>query len=131
MKRLTFAIRSVLLATAYPLSAFGDQTPPKGSAQELGLEWFARLQSGHVDRTLLAPEYGKQLTDDAIKTLARYLKPYGDAHKIEVMLARTIGQQTFYEYKLYFDRGDTATMLIGYDKEGKVTGVTFPSMGQS
>ena len=131
MKRLEFVRLSALLAMTFPTPAFAGPAPPKGSVQELGLEWFARLQSGRVDRSLLAPEYSKQLTDDAVKTMARYLKPFGDAHKIEVMLTRMLGQQTFYEYKLYFDRGDTATMLLGYDKEGKVTGITFPSMGQS
>jgi uncharacterized protein YuzE len=32
--------------------------------------------------------------------------------------------------KLFLQRGDAISLLIGFDENGKITGITFPSMGQ-
>jgi len=42
--------------------------------------------------------------------------------------SRTIADQNFYLVKLVFPRGDAASLLIGFDAEGKITGIDFISM---
>jgi hypothetical protein len=32
--------------------------------------------------------------------------------------------------KLFLQRGDALSLLIGFDESGKITGITFPSMGR-
>ena len=44
------------------------------------------------------------------------------------MQSRTIADQNFYLVKLVFPRGDAASLLIGFDAEGKITGIDFISM---
>jgi hypothetical protein len=39
-----------------------------------------------------------------------------------------IGDQTFYQVKFIFPRGDAASVLFGFDTAGKITGVSFESM---
>ena len=63
--------------------------------------------------------------------MSHYLTTYGQPHEVDVMLTRTIGDQTFYEYKLIFPRGDALSMLIGFNRDMKITAMTFTSMGQS
>jgi hypothetical protein len=41
---------------------------------------------------------------------------------------RTIGEQTFYLVKLHFPRGDAASLLFGFNAEGKITGIGIMSM---
>jgi hypothetical protein len=41
---------------------------------------------------------------------------------------RTIGEQTFYDVKLTFPRGDAASLLFGFNVEGKITGIALMSM---
>jgi len=70
------------------------------------------------------------LTKDAVQEMARYLKSYGQAARDEITQSRKIENQTFYVVKFLLERGDALSMLIGFDEAGKITGITFPSMGQ-
>jgi hypothetical protein len=45
-----------------------------------------------------------------------------------ILLSRTIGEQTFYLVKLHFPRGDAASLLFGFNAEGKITGIGIMSM---
>jgi hypothetical protein len=138
MNRAAFLGVAAALTGAAAASA---QTPPSPapapseaagpSAKALALQWFRALQAGRVDRTKLTKEYSDHLSDSDIVNMSRYLKPYGDAREVDVLLSRTVGNQTFYEYKLIFSRGDALAMLMGFDRDGKITAVTFSSMGQS
>jgi len=42
--------------------------------------------------------------------------------------SRTIGEQTFYVVKLVFPRGDAASLLLGFNAESKITGISLMSM---
>jgi hypothetical protein len=44
------------------------------------------------------------------------------------LLTRTDGEQTFYVVKLVFPRGDAASLLFGFNAEGKITGIGIMSM---
>jgi hypothetical protein len=100
------------------------------SVKVLALDWFARLQAGQIDRTRMTSALSRALTDDSVEEMSRYLKAYGPATGDEITQNRRIEDQTFYVVKLFLQRGDALSLLIGFDDGGKITGVTFPSMGQ-
>jgi hypothetical protein len=100
------------------------------SVKVLALDWFARLQAGQIDRTRMTSALSRALTDDSVEEMSRYLKAYGPATGEEITQNRRIEDQTFYVVKLFLQRGDALSLLIGFDDGGKITGVTFPSMGQ-
>jgi hypothetical protein len=62
--------------------------------------------------------------------MSRFLVTYGPASGGEVVKSRTIQDQTFYVVKLLLERGDALSLLIGFAENGKITGITFTSMGQ-
>ena len=114
-------------AGAPPLSSVRTEK----SVETLALVWFARMQTGQIDRTQLAAEYNAQLTDDAVQAMSRFLKehdygasPFG----AQVLKTSTVGEQTFYVVKLLFPRGDAASLLLGFNAEGKITGINLMSM---
>jgi len=99
--------------------------------EALALEWFAQIQSGQLDRTQLAAEYSAQLTDGAVQEMSRYLKEYkygASPTGAQVLKIRTIGEQIFYVVKLIFPRGDAASLLLGFNSEHKITGISLMSM---
>jgi len=101
------------------------------SVETLALEWFAQMRTGQIDRTQLATDYNAQLTDDAVQAMSRYLKEYeyGAAPTgAQVLKTRMIGEQTFYVVKLVFPRGDAASLLLGFNAEGQITGISLTSM---
>jgi len=113
-----------LASPAQPASA-----PSKDRVETLALQWFAQMAAGQIDRTQLTSRYSGQLTDDAVQAMARKLKQYGatpmGAH---VLRTRSFEDQTIYLVKLLFPRGDAAAMLVGFDTDGKITGIDFVTM---
>ena len=117
-------------------AAFADSPPPsraqpEKSVETLVLEWFAHMQAGQSDRTQLAADYSAQRTDDAVQSMSRYLKEheYGAPPTgAQVLKTRTIGEQTFYVVTLVFPRGDAASLLLGFNAEGKIPGISLMSM---
>jgi hypothetical protein len=136
MKRLM--AQAALVATLFTgsfASAFGGQTPPidptsSDSVKTFALEWFERLQAGLIDRTQMTTELSETLTDDSVKEMSRIVLSFGPATKDEIVENRKIDDQTFYVVKVFLQRGDAVSLLIGFDNSGKITGVTFPSLGQ-
>ena len=131
--RITLAaallIVSVAAAAAAPPSSGSTRT--ENSVETLALEWFGRMETGQIDRTQLAAGYSAQLTDDAVQAMSRYLKKYeygAPPAGAKVLKTRTIGEQTFYVVKLMFPRGDAASLLFGFDAEGKITGISLMSV---
>ena len=93
------------------------------------LQWFAQMQAGKIDRTQYTAAYGAQLTDDVAQAMARQLNQYGASPiRAEIMQKRSVYNQTLYEVKLVFPRGDATSLLFGFDAEGKITGVVIMSM---
>jgi hypothetical protein len=136
MKRL-FARAAVVatLVTGSFASVYGGQTPsidPTSSdgVKTFALEWFERLQAGQIDRTQMTTELSETLTDDSVKEMSRIVSSFGPATKDEIVENRKIEDQTFYVVKLFLQRGDAVSLLIGFNESGKITGVTFPSLGQ-
>jgi hypothetical protein len=127
-------ILAVALSVAIVAAGLADPTPPTGVPTEdgmkaLALQWFAQMQAGKIDRTQYTAAYGAQLTDDAVQVMSHHLNEYGAAPiRAEIMQKRSVDNQTFYKVKLIFPRGDAASLLFGFDVEGKITGVAIMSM---
>ena len=99
--------------------------------ETLALRWFADMRAGKINRSELAPEYDAHLTDHAVKQMSHYLKRYEFGHlplEAHVMQTRESGSQTFHVVKIHFPRGDAASFLMGFNQEGKITGLTLMSM---
>jgi hypothetical protein len=101
------------------------------SVEAIALQWFEQMRMGQIDRTQLTAEYSAQLTDEAVKKMSAYLNEYkygASPTGAQVLRMRTIGEQTFYDVKLTFPRGDAASLLFGFNAEGKITGIALMSM---
>ena len=101
------------------------------TVEVIALQWFEQMRTGQIDRTQLTPEYSAQLTDDAVKKMSAYLNEYkygASPTGAQVLRTRTVGEQTFYDVKLKFPRGDAASLLFGFNAEGKITGIALLSM---
>ncbi len=101
------------------------------SVEGLALDWFQRMRKGEIDRSQLTPEYSAQLTDDAVRGMSKFLGKYEyGAQPIgaQLLLQRSSGKQTFYIVKIVFPRGDAASLMFGFDADGKITGVSLLSM---
>jgi hypothetical protein len=117
-------------------AAFAGPLPPASTrtgerVEALALQWFAQMKEGRIDRGQLTPEYSAQLTDDVVDAMSRYLKKYdygAPPSDARVLRTRAVGDQTFYLVKLVFPRGDAASLLFGFDPEGKITGLSIISM---
>ena len=122
------------VAVGHAVSVCSDAAPPAGVPTEDGmrafaLQWFAQIQAGKIDRTQYTAAYGAQLTDAAVQAMSRHLNEYGASPiRAEIMQKRSVENQTFYKVKLVFPRGDAASLLFGFDGEGKITGVAIMSM---
>jgi hypothetical protein len=101
------------------------------SVEAIALQWFEQMRTGQIDRTQLTSEYSAQLTDDAVKKMSVYLNEYkygASPTGVQILRTRTIGEQTFYDVKLTFPRGDAASLLFGFNAQGKITGIALMSM---
>jgi hypothetical protein len=126
------AVALLIAATAPPRA---EEAPPdatwiKAHASALALDVFQHLQAGQIDRAQLTPLYNQQLTDGAVKEMARHLKSYGAPTGGDLLQTHTIDTQTFTLVKLLFERGEALTMMIDYDADRKITAISFPNMGQ-
>jgi hypothetical protein len=112
-------------------TASSPDLPNDDSVQTLALQWFEEMQSGQIDREQLAPGYSAQLTDDVVKKTAQYLKDHAYGARpagTQILLTRMIGDQKFYVVKIVFPRGDAASLMLGLDGTGKITGISLMSM---
>jgi hypothetical protein len=99
--------------------------------EALALRCFAQMRSGEIDRSQLAPEYDAHLTDDAVKEMSRYLKAYEFGHlplEALVLQTRETGAQRIHVVKIIFPRGDAASLMMGFNTDGKITGISLMSM---
>jgi hypothetical protein len=135
MKRVYWAILVVSLLLGRSAVGFTDDATMTAamhtdeSVKALALQWFTQMQSGQIDRTQLDATYSAQLRDDAVQQMSRKLKEYGASPmSASVLKSRTTGEQAFYLIKLVFPRGDAAAMLVGFNSDGKITGIDFVSM---
>jgi hypothetical protein len=106
-------------------------TPSEDRVKAVALEWFAKMRTGQIDRAQLAAEYDAQLTDDAVNGMSQYLSAYQydtSPRGATVLLTRSLNDQTFHVVKIAFPRGDAASLMLGFNANGKITGITLMSM---
>jgi hypothetical protein len=123
-----------LLGGPAPALAASD-APPAAIADDavkaLALRWFADMQTGKIDRSELAPQYSAQLDAAAVQAMAKYMQDHAYGAPpltAEIVNERKIDDQAFYVVKLVFPRGDAASLMIGLNPEGKITGLNLMSM---
>jgi hypothetical protein len=131
-------VSSVLLVLA--LLTVGITAPPANAAPPVSmatddsvkaftLQWYAQMQAGKFDRSQYSAAYGAQLTDEAVQAMSKHLNVYGASPlRAEIMKKHSVENQTFYLMKFIFPRGDAASLLFGFDAEGKITGIGVESM---
>ena len=133
MRLLTAIVTVAFLTASIPAWLADSATPANARSEDsvkaLALHWFAQMEAGQIDRTQLASAYNAQLTDGAVQAMSHQLKQYGASPtRAQVLRSRSTDDQTFYLVKLIFPRGDAAAMLVGFDTQGKITGIDFVSM---
>ena len=125
--------RTMLVAVFFT-GGVADASPPPSVPTEDGmrafaLQWYAQMQAGKIDRTQYTAAYGAQLTDAEVQSMSYHLNEYGASPLgAEIMQKRLVDNQTLYQVKLLFPRGDAASILFGFDGEGKITGVAIISI---
>ena len=121
-----------VLAAGPIVPARADEAPFPSSAEavtQFAMRWFAEMQAGRTDRSLYAPSFIAEVTDEAVATMSRDLNRYGAAPlRAEIVRTGKDGEQTFYTVKFVFPRGDATALLFGFDAEGKITGVGVMGM---
>jgi hypothetical protein len=118
------------------VDGFASPAAPNASltqsdVESLALNWFERMRKGEIDRGQLTSGYSRQLTAEAVQELAKFLQTYEYAAAplgAQVLLKRSSGAQTFYIVKIVFPRGDAASLMFGFNEEGKITGINLMSM---
>jgi hypothetical protein len=117
----------IAAAPAYAASP-ADVATDEGAAA-FALRWFAQMQAGKFDPTQYTAAYAAQLTPEAVQAMSQHLNQYGASPLgAEIMTKRSVEGQTFYQVKFVFPRGDAASLLFGFDAEGKITGIGVKSM---
>jgi hypothetical protein len=133
LRRIRWLALVVALAVGHAASAADAAQPPSLPTEDrmraFALQWYTQMQAGKIDRTQYTAAYGAQLTDAAVQAMSHHLNEYGASPiRAEIMQKRSVDNQTFYQVKLVFPRGDAASLLFGFDVEGKITGVAIMSM---
>ena len=127
-----------LLVAALAIGPFAscraDVMPLAGVRSEacvtaLAMRWFTEIQTGRTDRSLYAPAFATQVTDEAVRAMSQVVNRYGTPPlRAEVVQTGKGGEQTFYTVRFVFPRGDAASLLFGFDADGKITGIAVGGM---
>jgi hypothetical protein len=118
-----------LAAAALADPSSPSNAPADDQAKAIALHWYVQMQAGQLDRAQLAAAYNAQLTDDAVQEMSHTVNLYGASpNSAQILQSRAIADQKFYLVKLIFPRGDAASLLIGFDPRGKITGINIMSM---
>lgn len=131
MRLLRFVLVAVLLnlSSAAALADTPSNAPTADDVKTIALRWYTQMQAGQLDRSQLAAAYSAQLTDAAVSEMSHKVNLYGAAPtSAKILQSRSIADQKFYLVKLIFPRGDAASLLIGFDEQGKITGIDLMSM---
>ena len=126
---LVLMLLTVGIAAAPVNAASAANVATDDSASAFALQWYTQMQAGKFDRSQYAEAYGTQLTPEAVQVMSQHLNRYGASPlRAEIMKKRTIEDQIFYVVKFIFPRGDAASLLFGFDAEGKITGIAIEGM---
>jgi hypothetical protein len=122
---------TAIAVTVFFVYRVANSAPTGNSVEALALRWFAQMQSGQIDRFQLSTDYSRQLTDAAVHDMSHYLNEYkygASPTRAELVQTRTIDRQTVYEVKLIYPRGDAATLLMGFNANRQITGISILEM---
>ena len=131
MRLLRFVLAAVLLnrSAAAALADTPSNAPTADDVKAIALHWYTQMQAGQLDRSQLTAAYSAQLTDAAVSEMSHKVNLYGAAPtSAKILQSRSTADQKFYLVKLIFPRGDAASLLIGFDAQGKIDGINFMSM---
>lgn len=101
------------------------------SVEAIALQWFGRMRTGQIDRTQLTDQFSALLTRDAVQKVSAFLNKYkygASPITARIMQTRIAGDQIIYDVKLIFPRGDSASLVLGFDENGKITGIALSSV---
>ena len=122
-------VATIAVGSAAPVRA--GTVPSTGVSSEVRMaaflmRWFTELQAGRTERSLYAPAYAAQVTNEAVASMSRDLNRYGASPlRAEIVQSRKDGGQSFYIVKFIFPRGDATSLLFGFDAAGKITGIAI------
>jgi len=131
LRRIALSALVAALAIGPIAASRADEAPLAGAPSEarvaaFAMHWFTEIQAGRTDRSLYAPGFAAQVTDEAVQRMSHDLNEYGAAPlRAEIVQTRKGGEQTFYVLKFVFPRGDATSLLFGFDAAGKITGVAL------
>jgi hypothetical protein len=127
-----FGLAALALSAISAAAGAPDAWPPSDAAfRSLALQWFERMHDGTIDRTQLSAAYSAQLTDEAVRAMALRMQSfdYGAAPlQAEVVRMERRAGEILAIVKLVFPRGDSASLLIGIESDGKIAGLGLISM---
>jgi hypothetical protein len=125
-----FVLVLLTVGIAAPANAASPASvPTDDSVRAFALQWYAQMQAGKFNRTQYATAYGAQLTPEAVQAMSQHLNQYGAPPlRAEIVKKRSVQNQRFYLVKFIFPRGDAASLLFGFDADGKITGIGVESM---
>lgn len=131
MRLLLFVLVAVQLnlSAAAALADTPSNAPTADDVKAIALHWYTQMQAGQLDRSQLTAAYSAQLTDATVSEMSHKVNLYGAAPtSAKILQSRSTADQKFYLVKLIFPRGDAASLLIGFDAQGKINGINFMSM---
>jgi hypothetical protein len=108
-----------------------DVARVSANVEAFALQWFAQMRTGQIDRTQLSAEYSAHLTEDAVRGMSQFLTAYHygvSPTGAKIVHSRSAGDQTFHVVKFVYPRGDAASLLFGFNAEGKITGISLMGM---
>jgi hypothetical protein len=86
-------------------------------------DWFARLQSGNIDRSQLATNANGALTDSAISNARSMLSNLGTPASFVQQQAGSQGGVNYAVYLLTFRNGTKLNFFFAVDQQGKIEGL--------
>ncbi len=134
LRRIGFALLITLLAACPPAIPRADETPPAAASTGAALttwamHWFTEMMAGRTDRSLYAPGFVTQVTEEAVARMSHDLNVYGAAPlRAEIVQTKKDGEQIFTMIKFVFPRGDATSLMFGFDGAGKITGIAVGGM---
>jgi hypothetical protein len=118
--RFLALLLGVLVAAASPgmpalAQAAAEPATDRALAMKLAEKIIMQVQGGKVDRTLLTPAFGEDLTDAVVANDASFLNGRGKAKIAGLLQRNDLGDDIRYVFLVTFDDGAVA-LTFGIDK---------------
>jgi hypothetical protein len=93
-------------------------------------EWFARFQTGRLDRSQLDAQVNAELSDEVFEHEGAILRRYGAPSSFTFIRMYPIGGTVGYDFLLQFKDARIVEM-IAFDPDGKLAGIDFATFVKS